>query len=194
MLIGVGMGAGLYEAAFSALVRLYGRDSRSAITCITLLAGFASTVGWPLSTLLEAQFGWRGSCLAWAALHLILGLPLNGSLPKAAAPNASQGEGEAALNVSPTNDDTTSQARLAAGLLAFVFAATWFVSTAMATHLPRLLQASGATLGAAIALGALVVLRRSPGGCWSSASFGESTRCCPLALRHWPTRSGRRRC
>ena len=77
VVLGVGMGSGLYEAAFAALVRLYGKDSRNAITGITLIAGFASTVGWPLSTLLEAQVGWRGACLAWAALHLLIGLPLN---------------------------------------------------------------------------------------------------------------------
>ena len=41
-------------------------------------------------------------------------------------------------------------------ILAFVFAVTWFVSTAMAAHLPRLLQAGGATLAAAVAIGALV--------------------------------------
>ena len=58
------------------------RDSRNAITGITLIAGFASTVGWPLSALLEAQFGWRGACFAWAALHLVLGLPLNLLLPQ----------------------------------------------------------------------------------------------------------------
>ena len=41
-------------------------------------------------------------------------------------------------------------------ILAFVFAATWFVSTAMAAHLPQLLQAGGATLTTAVAVGALI--------------------------------------
>ncbi len=41
-------------------------------------------------------------------------------------------------------------------LLAFVFAATWFTSTAMAAHLPRLLQEGGASLATAVAVGALV--------------------------------------
>ena len=81
MLIGVGMAGGLYEAAFATLVRLYGRDSRNVITGITLIAGFASTVGWPLSTALESWIGWRDTCFVWAALHLLLGLPLNWSLP-----------------------------------------------------------------------------------------------------------------
>src|SRR5687768_5484487 len=82
VVIGIGMGSGLYEAAFAALVRLYGRDSRNAITGITLIAGFASTVGWPLSTLFETQLGWRGACWAWAALHLAVGVPLNAWLPR----------------------------------------------------------------------------------------------------------------
>jgi hypothetical protein len=37
-----------------------------------------------------------------------------------------------------------------------VFASTWFVSTAMAAHLPRLLQLTGASLAAALTAGALV--------------------------------------
>lgn len=59
------MGSGLYEAAFAALVRLYGTSSRSSITGITLLAGFASTVGWPLTTWLATDFGWREACYVW---------------------------------------------------------------------------------------------------------------------------------
>lgn len=85
LVMGVAMGAGLYEAAFSSLVRLYGHHARGAITGITLIAGFASTVGWPLSAWMETLFGWRGACLGWAALHLMIGLPLNAWLPKAVA-------------------------------------------------------------------------------------------------------------
>ena len=42
--IGTGMGAGLYDAAFSTLGRIYGTDARRAITALTLWGGFASTV------------------------------------------------------------------------------------------------------------------------------------------------------
>ena len=80
-LMGVAMGSGLYEAAFATLVRLYGQGARGAITGITLIAGFASTVGWPRSAWMELQWGWRGACFGWAALHLLVGLPLNGGLP-----------------------------------------------------------------------------------------------------------------
>ncbi|PKO69803.1 MAG: MFS transporter [Betaproteobacteria bacterium HGW-Betaproteobacteria-16] len=151
-LIGLAMGSGLYEAAFSALVRLYGRGSRSAITGITLIAGFASTVGWPLSTLLEAEIGWRGACFAWAGLHLVLGLPLNAALPHVAvAPT------EPASRVNMDGEPPPAdRRRFTTVLLAYVFATTWFISTAMAAHLPGLLQASGASLAVAVGVGALI--------------------------------------
>ncbi|MDP2093901.1 MAG: MFS transporter [Hydrogenophaga sp.] len=155
-LIGLAMGSGLYEAAFSALVRLYGHGSRSAITGITLIAGFASTVGWPLTTLLEAQVGWRGACFAWAGLHLVLGLPLNAALPRLAA-LAPPDPAHPAHGLDADREPPPAvRPRLTAALLAFVFAATWFISTAMAAHLPSLLQASGASLAVAVGVGALI--------------------------------------
>jgi predicted MFS family arabinose efflux permease len=155
IILGVGMGSGLYEAAFAALVRLYGRGSRDSITGITLVAGFASTIGWPLSTLLEAQFGWRGACLAWAGLHVLIGMPLNARLPRAAPLDPAASHGRPATPAHPPFK-VPRAGRRAVVLLAFVFAATWFVSTSMAAHLPRLLQAGGASLGAAVAAGALI--------------------------------------
>jgi predicted MFS family arabinose efflux permease len=83
--VGVAMGAGLYEAAFATVVRLYGQGARHAITGITLMGGLASTVGWPLTAWLEHQVGWRGACAAWALLHGVLGLPLHAGLPRAGA-------------------------------------------------------------------------------------------------------------
>jgi MFS family permease len=49
MLLGLGMGCGLYDPAFATLGRLYGAEARPAITTLTLWGGFASTVCWPLS-------------------------------------------------------------------------------------------------------------------------------------------------
>ena len=150
-ILGAGMACGLYEGAFAALVRLYGAGSRNAITGITLIAGFASTVGWPLSALLESHVGWRGACWTWAALHVVVGVPLNAWLPRAAAPPLRA----AAATMDEGDPDRRADSRTAV-LLAIVFATMAFVSTAMAAHLPRLLQASGATLAAAVAIGALI--------------------------------------
>ena len=154
-LIGLAMGSGLYESAFAALVRLYGHESRNAITGITLIAGFASTVGWPLSALLELKLGWRGACFTWAALHLLLGLPLNALLPKA-PPSRNAPVSASTTGSAPAPPPTVQRPLLTATVLAYVFAATWFVSTSMATHLPQLLQAAGATLAVAVGAGALV--------------------------------------
>src|SRR3979409_1198231 len=49
LLLGIGMGFGLYDAAFGALGRIYGAAARRAITGIPLIAGFAATVGWPVT-------------------------------------------------------------------------------------------------------------------------------------------------
>ncbi len=161
VLMGVAMGSGLYEAAFATLVRLYGQGARGAITGITLIAGFASTVGWPLSAWMETQWGWRGACAGWAALHLLVGVPLNGWLPRADTakkpPPPSADEPVAATSAPAASAPPTAAHPLRTTvLLSFVFAVTWFTSTAMAAHLPRLLQASGTSLQAAVALAALV--------------------------------------
>lgn len=156
LVLGVGMGAGLYEAAFATLVALYGNRSRGAITGITLIAGFASTVGWPLSTYMEAHIGWRGACFAWAALHLTVGLLLNASMPRTSVSGEVLKSKGAPAKVESSSIAESSSQRLASYALAFVFAATWFISTAMAAHLPRLLQAGGATLATAVMVGALI--------------------------------------
>lgn len=146
--VGLGMGTGLYEAAFATLAGVYGREARGPITGITLIAGFASTVGWPLSGLMLSAWGWREACLGWALIHLVLALPLNAMLPS--------GGRRAARPAVETALDAPPPPRFALALLAFVFAATWFTSTAMAAHLPGLLQAAGASPATAIAAGALI--------------------------------------
>ena len=153
--LGIGMGTGLYEGAFAALVRLHGQQARSSITGITVLAGFASTVGWPLSAWMEAQWGWRGACLGWAGLHLVLGLPLNLLLPKAPA-MMGQAEKDAAPAPAPTPDHTPDRGLRTVLLLSFVFSGSLFVSTALASHLPQLLMAAGVGTAAAVALGGLI--------------------------------------
>ena len=146
--LGVGMAFGLYDTAFATLAGLYGRTARGPMTGITLLAGFASTVGWPLTSLFDDVLGWRGACLAWAAINILIALPINRLLIPAARPPERSGP--------PTEEGMTDAPRFAVAILAFVFAAVWFVTGAMAAHLPRLLETAGATPAEAIAAAALV--------------------------------------
>lgn len=164
-LIGAGMAAGLYEGAFAAAVQFYGRDARGPITGITLLGGLASTVAWPASAWLEINMGWREACLAWAAVHLLINLPLYGFLRKPqaqqTAPESVAQESASAAH-SPERiielkpELSAAQQQRAAMLLALIFALTWFISTAMAAHLPRLLQVQGIDLATALLLGSLI--------------------------------------
>ncbi|MGE5270927.1 MAG: MFS transporter [Thiohalocapsa sp.] len=149
VILGLGMACGLYDPAFATLTRLYGRDARSAITGITLIAGFASTLGWPLSAWLDGALGWRGACLVWAAINLALALPLNWLLIPPAPPLPSPEQRPAEAPAAPPP-------RGAMPILGFYFCATAFVTGAMAAHLPRLLEIAGASEAAAIAAGALV--------------------------------------
>lgn len=157
-LMGLGMGCGLYEAAFAGLVRWRGKEARDLITGITLIGGFASTIGWPLTTALLHTWGWRWTCAAWALVHLLVALPLNVCLPSALAPAPAAPEPSVDKGAEPPSSEPlrAGAARRAEILLAVCFAAVWFVSTAMAAHLPGLLMASGASVAAAIGVAALV--------------------------------------
>lgn len=146
LVLGIGMGLGLYDSAFATLGRIYGANARASITGITLLAGFASTIGWPLTAWGLANIGWRETCFAWAAVHVFVGLPLNlFLLPRTSAPET----GHSSETPSIPMDRTMC-------LLAAAFALAWAVTGAMAAHLPRLLESGGATTAQAIAAGALI--------------------------------------
>lgn len=147
LLLGIGMGLGLYDAAFGALGRIFGQSARSAITGVTLFAGFASTIGWPLTSLGLGSIGWRETCLAWAAVHIVIGLPLNLTFIPKAAPHDS-------LAVNSSKPSIPMDRTMI--LLAFVFAAAWTVTGAMAAHFPRILEAAGASPSQAILAGALI--------------------------------------
>ena len=148
LILGAGMALGLYEAAFSTLAAHLGTSARSSITGITLIAGFASTLCWPLSALFEAELGWRGACVAWSAIHLAVGWPLNRfAIPGRPAPRRESAPAQPA----PTGGFDSRML-----LLAFVFSATWFISTSLAAHLPRLLQMAGLSVVAAIAIAGMV--------------------------------------
>jgi len=65
----------LYSTAFVAIVQLGG--ARRGITHLTLIAGFASTLFWPLTTLLHQHLGWREVLALFAALNAFVCLPIH---------------------------------------------------------------------------------------------------------------------
>lgn len=71
-----------YEAGFAALAQRYGRNARAEITLVTLIAGFASTIFWPLLQWLLTQMTWREVYLVLAAMNLLIALPIHLTMPK----------------------------------------------------------------------------------------------------------------
>jgi MFS family permease len=184
--IGVAMGSGLYDAAFATLVRLYPVSARNAITGITLIAGFASTVGWPLTQWGLDALGWRGTCLGWAALHIVLGVPLHSLLPRGRVEEAPPVQ---TAVLADAGEEAQASSRTHAGngvaiVLAAVFAIAWFTSTAMAAHLPLLLQAQGLSAQAALGVAMLVGPAQVAG---RLLEFGFLRRAHPLLSSRYAT-------
>jgi MFS family permease len=153
LIIGVGMGAGLYDAAFATLGRLYGQNARSAITTLTLFGGFASTVCWPLSAFMVSEIGWRGACLVYAAIQIGAALPVYLLVIPRSSPvevtHVSRAEAaEAPIAVEP------SPVLLVVPAVTLTLAAA--LSSLMSVHLLTILQIGGVSLAAAVGLGALV--------------------------------------
>jgi MFS family permease len=153
LVLGAGMGAGLYDAAFSTLGTIYGKDSRNPISQVTLFGGFASTVCWPLSSLLVEHLGWRGACFVYAAVQAGLSLPAYLMVLPRTAPvtAATQAEGSPQTEMSLARDEVPSFVVLAA--IVTIAAA---ILAMMGTHLLVLLQAKGMTLSTAVTLGMLI--------------------------------------
>ncbi|GAA1656769.1 MFS transporter [Fodinicola feengrottensis] len=77
VLAGPAMAATFYPPAFAAVTRWYGPDRVKALTALTLVAGFASTVFAPLTAVLDSWVGWRGSYLALAAVLAVVTIPIH---------------------------------------------------------------------------------------------------------------------
>jgi MFS family permease len=154
LVMGLGMGAGLYDPAFATLGRLYGEGGRSAITTLTLFGGFASTVCWPLSAFLDAHLGWRGACFVYAAVQVAVALPIYlFVLPR----ETQRPVTTPAMVVAATPAAAAAIPRRGLFLLlATTITLASIISTVLSVHLLTILQGKGLALAAAVSLGALV--------------------------------------
>jgi MFS family permease len=151
--IGLGMAAGLYDPAFSTLGRLYGQRARHHITTLTLFGGFASTACWPLSAFLVTALGWRGACVAYAAIHVLFSLPIY--LLVISDRHAPAWRGASKESVAAVEKPRVRQ-RAVFAILAIAIMIASMLSTVISVHLLTMLQAHGIALAAAVALGAIV--------------------------------------
>ena len=149
--IGLAMSLTLYEAAFATINRKLDLGAPRGISTLTLFAGFASTIFWPLTLAISSRLGWRDTYLAYAGLQLAACLPLPLWLGRDAphpptpahAPRDSHTLGEAVRHP-------------AFWKLALAFSANVFIFSALAVHLIPLLQSLGHAASTAVLLAALV--------------------------------------
>jgi hypothetical protein len=154
VLIGVGMGTGLYDAVFAALGRLYGSAARGPITNLTLFGGFSSTVCWPLSAFMIEHTGWRSACLIYAGLHIVVSLPLQMTVVRPVAQRAAaitSGDADAHRADVPRLVDE----KLIFVMLALVLSLAAGIGSIVVVHFLLFLQARGVDYAVAVSLGTL---------------------------------------
>ncbi len=152
VLLGIGMGTGLYDAVFAALGRMYGSAARGPITNLTLFGGFSSTICWPLSAFMIEHAGWRSACFVYAALHLLVALPLQMAVIRRAPVSAAAAPSDAAQSAPPAR---IANETLIFALLALVLSLAAGIGSIVVVHLLIFLQARGVDFAVAVSLGTL---------------------------------------
>ena len=135
----------LYATAFVAIVQIGPVGAQRSITHLTLIAGFASTLFWPLTTALHAQLSWREIYLIFAALNLALCVPVHTwlmTLSRRHRPAAA--EVLQAVPVAAAERPAGSGRRRTVFLLMMAgFAVEGFILSAILIHMVPLTQALG---------------------------------------------------
>lgn len=149
--LGVAMSLTLYEAAFATINRKFNQNSRQAISTLTLFAGFASTVFWPLTLKLSTAIGWRDTYLWFGIVQVLLCLPLHLMLGR----DASVAHGP---HAAPELSHTLAEAlrHPAFWKLAMAFSANMFIFSALSAHLIPLLKDFGHTAALAVLMSTLI--------------------------------------
>lgn len=147
--LGLMMGMTLYDATFSVVTRARGAQARAAITAITLAAGFASTLAYPLTAAVTQIGGWRVAVWVLMGLVLVLVVPLVG-LAATRLEAETRARSLAPTGAGPVADAVGAAARLGFWPLAGGFALTALGSGILLAHLLPLMAALGVPAGLAI--------------------------------------------
>jgi MFS family permease len=142
--LGVGMRCYLYDAAFAGLVQVTPTRGRKAISYLTLYGAYASTVFWVVGHYLNEAFGWRGTLVAFAAINLVICLPLNWlGLARRDPP---EGPPKATAAPASTPDGPVLEGRMrlvGIWLFALIMSLNGFVFGVISIQLVPLLEAAG---------------------------------------------------
>ena len=149
--LGVAGSATLSTAAYVVLNEVAGPGARRAIGALMLVTGLSSSIFWPVSAVIAAQLGWRGTCLVYAALLLLVSLPLLAALlPKRRneQPTLASDAGSAMARPEPSQGTFY--------LLTAAIALNAFVTMGLSAVLIELLKVEGLTALEAIGFGSML--------------------------------------
>lgn len=154
--LGLAMRMCLYDAAFAAIVQVAPSRGRKAISYLTLYGAFASSVFWVVGHFLNEAVGWRQTLMIFAAINLVVCLPLNWwglskREPKQAGP---------ALAATPTAaaDGAVLEGvarRIGIALFALIMSLNGFVFGVVSVQLVPLLEAAGLATATAVWIASL---------------------------------------
>lgn len=117
-----------------------------------MIAGFASTIFWPITTALNAHLSWQNVYLVFAALNVAVCLPIHAWLSSSVAKSRKRASGEPAKHVAPSLPPSIRTAAFV--LMVTGFALESFVNAVLLVHMVPVL--SGLGLGAmAVMVGTL---------------------------------------
>lgn len=152
--IGIGHSLTLANVGNVTVAQLMGERTRRVIGVMMLVTGLASSVFWPLSAALCAAYGWRVALLIFAAIQIVIVLPIHLAIPVTTPHAPAAGPTAAAL---PADEGRVpaQERRPIFWLLAFAFSASGLVSWGLPLHLIGLLQNSGLTSATAVTIASL---------------------------------------
>lgn len=159
-MIGLSVAGCLYEPCFAYVTRLLGEEARKVITRITLVAGFAGTVSFPMANAIAQYQGWRVASVAFGALIVLVAAPLFVYGTSAVGANVN------AVEDSARDEKAARRAlrRATFWLLAFAFSMVGLTHGIVITHLMPMLSEWGVPLAlgvlAASMIGPMQVLGR----------------------------------
>jgi len=147
--IGIGHALSLANVGNVTVAHLMGERTRRVIGLMMLLTGLASSVFWPLTAFLMDSYGWRATVLAFAAMQIVIVLPIYASIPRI-RPSASRPDISAAASAFERGRVSPERRRTAFWLLALAFSASGLVSWGLPLHFIRLFQEAGLTQAEAV--------------------------------------------
>lgn len=134
----------LYNTAFAVLVQIDPQTAPRRITYLTLIAGFSSTLFWPLATRLLTVFTWREIYLFYAGLQVFICFPIHFWLSQMTRRSPKLHEERADEPARGVSGQLPAENRRSALLLIMAgFSLASFSLSAMLVHLVPVLAAVG---------------------------------------------------